>query len=205
MHAPQRIGQLAHPLLVRATDHEGANPVLHHLFDGDHLAERFGRASGHHVETLVQDHLGPPLEGVVLDVRVEVDTHLATARQDVHRSVVVLADDHPIRGRRPGELVHLFAEGGDVLTGLPERVGELLVLGDSLGELALGLEQTLFEHTHSLGCLGQLAPQREDLVLQQAQGVPVGVNFLVVPAAVVSGMVSHARTSSVPNPSGILR
>ena len=98
---------------------------------------------------------------VEVDVGVRRDLHLAAAREDVDRAVVVLADDHAVGRRRLGELVDLVAQGGDVLARLPQRVAELLVLGHRLGELALRLEQALLEGPDPLrarrpsGCAGE--------------------------------------------------
>ena len=84
----------------------------------------------------------------MVDLGVQGDPHLAAARQDVDRVVVVLADDDAVRRRRLGQLVDLVAERGDVLARLPQRVRQLLVLADRLGELALRLEQPLLERAH---------------------------------------------------------
>jgi len=79
------------------------------------------------------------------------DAHLAAAGVHVDGVVVVDAEDGAVARRRLGELVDLVAQRRDVLARLAQRVGELLVLRDGLGELALGLEQTLFERAHPLG------------------------------------------------------
>ena len=68
--------------------------------------------------------------------------------------------------RRLGELVDLVAQGGDVLARLAQRVAELLVLGDRLGQLTLGLEQPLFEGAQPLGGVGQAAAQLDDLLVE---------------------------------------
>ena len=95
----------------------------------------------------------------MVDVGVQPDPHLAAAGEHVDRAVVVLADDHAVGRRRLGELVDLVAERGDVLARLAQRVAQLLVLGDRLGELALGLEQALLERAQALRGVGQRAPQ----------------------------------------------
>jgi hypothetical protein len=93
--------------------------------------------------------------------------HLAAAREDVDRAVVVLADDHAVRRRRLGQLVDLITQGGDVLPGLPERVAELLVLRHGLRQLALGLEQALLECANALGGVGHAGPEVGDLLVQR--------------------------------------
>ena len=95
------------------------------------------------------------------------DPHLAAAREDVDRAVVVLADDDAVRRRRLGQLVDLVAQRGDVLARLAQRVAQLLVLADGLGQLALGLEQPLLERAHALRRVGQARPQVRDLLVEQ--------------------------------------
>ena len=94
----------------------------------------------------------------------ERDAHLAPAREDVDGPVVVAAQVGPVGGRRLGELVHLLAQGGDVLLGLLEREGQLLVLRHGMCELALGLEQPLLERANPARRLLQAAPELGDLV-----------------------------------------
>ena len=81
------------------------------------------------------------LEAVGLDRRVERDPHLAAAREDVDRAVVVVLQERPVGVRGLGELVDLLTQRGDVLLCLLEGVAELLVVGKRLGELAFHLER----------------------------------------------------------------
>ena len=60
------------------------------------------------------------------------------------------AEERAVGRRRLGELLDLFAQRGDVLARLAQGVGQLLVLGDGLGQLALGLEQPLLERADPL-------------------------------------------------------
>ena len=53
-----------------------------------------------------------------------------------------------------------------MLACLTQRGGELLVLGDGLGELALGLEQALLERADALGRVLQPAAEDDDLFLE---------------------------------------
>ena len=78
-----------------------------------------------------------------LDIGVQRYPHLPPAGKNVHGAVVVGPEVGAVGGRRLGELLHLLTEVGDVLLGRLQGEGELLVLGDGLGELALGLEQLL--------------------------------------------------------------
>ena len=81
------------------------------------------------------------------------DAHLAPAGEHVDRVVVVERQHGAVGVGRLGQLVDLFAQRGDVLARLTQGVGQLLVLGDRLRELAFGLEQTLFERANTLGGL----------------------------------------------------
>ena len=100
------------------------------------------------------------------DVGVQRHPHLATAGEDVDGAVVVAAEEGAVGRRRLGELLDLLAQRGDVLARLAQGVGELLVLGDRLGELALGLEQALLEGAHPLGGVLEAAPKDDDLFLE---------------------------------------
>ncbi len=100
--------------------------------------------------------------------RVESDAHLAAARKDVGRAVVVAAQERPVGRRRLGQLVHLLAQGGDVLTGLTQGVGQALILREGLLQLALGLQETLFQRPHPLGRIRQPPPQQGHLLLQSS-------------------------------------
>ena len=117
-------------------------------------------AGQHDVERLVEHDLGPRSSVVVVELGVQRHPHLAAAGEHVDGAVVVAAEQRAVGGRRLGELVDLFAQRGDVLARLAQGVGQLLVLGHGLGELALGLEQALLERAHALGRVLQPAPQR---------------------------------------------
>ncbi len=166
VHAAQRVGQLAHSLLVGAPDDQGADAVVEQLLDRHDLAGDLGTAGLDDVEALVEHDLGPAGQLLVVDVGVQPDAHLAPAGEHVDRAVVVLADDHAVCRRRLGELVDLVAQRGDVLAGLAKGVAQLLVLRDRLGELALGLEEALLERALALRRIGKALPQLVDLLLQ---------------------------------------
>ena len=159
--------ELADPLLVGPADDHGPHAVLHDLLQRDDLAGDVGPASQDHVEALVEHDLLAPLQLFDVDLGMERDAHLAPAGEDVDGAVVVLADHDAVRRRRLGQLVDLLAERGDVLARLAQGVGELLVLRHRLGQLALGLEESLLQRAHPLGGVGQLAAQRRDLFLER--------------------------------------
>ena len=68
---------------------------------------------------------------------------------------------------------------------LTERVGELLVLADGLGQLALRLEQALLEGAHPLGGVLESAPQRRDLLFQDPDLVELVAGRMVLVGLVV--------------------
>ena len=143
-------------------------PSSMHLLDRDDLAGELGLAGQDDVEALVEHDLGAAVERRRASMSgCSGDPHLAAAGEDVDGAVVVLADDDAVGRRRLGELVDLVAQRGDVLARLAQGVAELLVLGDGLGQLALGLEQPLLEGAHPLGRVGQLRAQARDLLLER--------------------------------------
>jgi hypothetical protein len=75
-----------------------------------------------------------------------------------------LAPRKAVPRRGHGQLLDLLAERGDVLARLTQGGGQALVLGDGLGELALGLEDALLEGADPLGRV--LEPQALHLVLE---------------------------------------
>ncbi len=143
------------------------SPSLEQLLEGDHLAGQLGGAGQHHVERLVEHHLGTPGQVVAGEVGVDRDPHLATTGEDVDRAVVVGAQQGAVGRRWLGQLLDLVAQRGDVLAGLAQGVGQLLVLRDGLGQLALALEQALLEGAHPFGGVGQPSSQRGHLLLEQ--------------------------------------
>ena len=125
-----------------------------------------GAAGEHDVERLVEHDLLAAPQLVDLELGVHRDAHLAAGGEDVDGAVVVGAEERAVRRRRHRELLDLFAQRGDVLARLTQGGGELLVLGDGLGELALGLEQSLLEGADALGRVLEPAPQDDDLFLE---------------------------------------
>ena len=94
---------------------------------------------------------------------------LRPLREDVDRAVLVDAQEGAVGGRRLGQLLDLFAQRGQLLLGLLEGVGQLLVLRGGVGQLALAVEQALLEGLDAAGALLQAAPERVDLVLGVGQ------------------------------------
>ena len=152
-------------LLVGPADDQGAVAV-EALLEDDDLAGELGAAGQHDVERLVEDDLGPAAERLVAQLGVHGHADLAAAGEHVDGAVVVVPDDRAVGRRRLGELVDLLAQRGDVVARLAEGVGELLVLGDRLGQLALGLEQPLLEGADALGRVLEAPPEGQHLLLE---------------------------------------
>ena len=107
---------------------------------------------------------------------------LRPLREHVDRAVLVDAEEGAVGRRRLRELLDLLAQGGQLLLGLLEGEGQLLVLRGGLGQLALGLEQPLLEGLHPARALLQPPPERVDLVLGicqlGAQRLELGSGFV---------------------------
>ena len=97
---------------------------------------------------------------------VEGHPHLPAPGEHVDRAVVIVGQEGPVRRWGLRELVDLLAQGRDVLAGLAQGEGEPLVLRNGLLELALGLEQLLFEGAHPLGRVLHPPAEAEDLLLE---------------------------------------
>ena len=176
--AGEGVGQVDDPLLVGPPDDQGPT-VVHDLLDDHDLAGDLARAGQDHVERLVEHDLAAADQVLGGQLGVHRHPHLAPAGVDVDGAVVVDAEQGAVGRRRLGELLDLFAEGGDVLAGLAERVGQLLVLGDGLGQLALGLEQALLEGAHPLRGLLQPTAEDDDLLLHLRQLLAGGEDVVV--------------------------
>ena len=145
LHADQVLAELADALLVGATDDERAPPVLEQLLEDHDLALYLGSACEHDVERLVEHDLLAAAQIVELELGVERNAHLATRGEHVDGAVVVDAEERAVARRRHRELLDLFTECGDVLARFAQGCREALVLGHGLGQLSLGLEQSLLE------------------------------------------------------------
>ena len=188
-------GELAHALLVGAADDQRAVPALEELLEDDDLAGDLGAAGEHDVERLVERDLLAALDAVDLDLGVHRDPHLAAGGEDVDGAVVVGAEEGAVRRRRHRELLDLFAERGDVLARLAQGGGEPLVLGDGLGELALGLEDPLLERADPLGGVLEAAPEDDDLFLEGLQLALEVADLPLVLGEAPLVLGSHAVTS----------
>ncbi len=74
-----------------------------------------------------------------------------------------------------------------------------------MGQLALGLEQTLLEGAHSLGRLLEAPSQRDDLLLERGSLLPQLLDAVVVgvaSSALHGGDTSRAGVDGAPCPAG---
>ena len=193
--ADQVVGELAHALLVGPADDQRAVLVLEQLLDDHDLAGDVGGAGEHDVERLVERDFLAALDGFDLDLGVHRDAHLAAGGEDVDSAVVVGAEERAVGRRGHGELLDLFPQRPDVLTGFAQGGGKTLVLGDGLGELALRLEDLLFEGADALGSVLQAATQDHQLFFQGLQLIleVADLAFVLGEAPVLLG--SHGVTS----------
>ena len=104
-----------------------------------------------------------------VDVGVQGHPHLAPAGEHVDGAVLVQAQEGAVGGRRLGELLDLLAQHGQLLLGLLEGEGQLLVLRGGVGQLPLGLEQALLEGLDPPGALVQAPAQGVGLLLGGGQ------------------------------------
>ena len=167
LRADQDPGQLADPLLVGPPDHQHPPFVVEELLENHDLTGDLEAPGQDHVQGLVEGDLLAALEGGGVDLGVDRDPHLAAGGENVDRAVVVGVEERPVRRGRHGELLDLLAERRDVLPGLAQGRREPLVLGDGLGELALGLEETLFEGPDPFRGVLEPASEDDDLFLQR--------------------------------------
>ncbi len=162
----ERVGELDDALFVGAAVDDRALAAFEHLFQGDDLARLVALAVEDDAQGLVQHDLFAAAHLLDVDLGVHRDAHLAAAGEHVDRAVVVGGQERAVCAGRLGELVDLFAKRRDVLLRLLEREGQLLVLGDGLGQLALRLEQPLFEGLDPARALAQSPPEGRDLFLR---------------------------------------
>jgi hypothetical protein len=165
----EAVGHLHDPLLVGPADDESPLPVLQDLLQRHDLAVQVHGPRQHDVERLVEDDLLPLLELGGVDLGVERDTHLAAGGEDVDAAVLVGGEVRAVPRRRHRQLLDLLPEGGDVLARFPEGGGQLLVLRQRLGELALRLEEPLFQGPDPLRSVLQPPAQTDDLLLERLE------------------------------------
>ena len=136
----------------------------------------------------------------------QIHPHLAPARQDVDRPVVVAAHHHAVGSRRLRQFVHLVAQRRDVLARLAKSETETLVLGGLLSEKTLGLEQTLLELTQPSRSLLDAPPQDLQFGLEFRAGGRVRVASIRISALrivlfriVRAHVASRGQTTRLPD------
>ncbi len=182
LHALHVLGQLGHTLLVGPPEHDAAALVLELLLERHDLTRELPVAHEHHVQALVEHDFVALADGTGVDVGVQADPHFAATREHVDGAVLVDPEERPVRRGRLGELLHFFAQPGQLLLGLLEGEGQLLVLRRRLGELPLRLEQPLLEGLDPTRALLQPSAKRVDLILGVselgAQGFDLSSGFV---------------------------
>ena len=175
--SPERRGPSSSSSTISQTRSSSARPTIKRATAAEDLADRHDLAGQilasrqHDAERLVQHDLGAPVQ-TGEHVGHRGDPHLAATGVDVDRVVVVDLEDGAVRRRWLGELLDLFAQRRDVLARLTQGVGELLVLADRLGELALRLEQPLLERAHPLRCVLEAPAQAAHLFFEVGRLTP---------------------------------
>ena len=152
-------------MLVGATDDHCPAAVFEHFLDGGDFPRGLWTAGHHDVERLVEHDFLAALERPE-KFGLHRDAHLAAAGVYVDGVVVVQAEHGAVPRWRLGELVDFISQRGDMFARLAQCVGELLVLGDRLGELALAFEQALFERADALRRILEPPSECGDLVLE---------------------------------------
>ena len=162
--------ELGDPLLVGPGEDDAAALVLEQLFQGDDLAGELPVPDEDHVERLVQHDLVALADRRPGRCRGGARPRiLRPAGEDVDGAVVVDPEEGAVGGGRLGELLDLLAQRGQLLLGLLQGEGQLLVLRGGVGQLALGLEQALLEGLDPPGALLEAAPERVDLLFGVGQ------------------------------------
>ena len=172
--------ELGDAFFVGATDDERAATVLEQFLEDHDLALGVDPTREHDVERLVEHHFLAALEAGGIDLGVNRDAHLAARGEHVDGAVVVGAEERAVARGRHRELLDLFPERRDVLAGLAEGGREAFVLGDGLGELALGLENPLLEGAHPLGGVLEAAAQDDDLLVERLELILEFADLLLV-------------------------
>ena len=157
------LGEIADPLLVRPPVDDRPRPTSEDLLERDDVSRALALANHHHVERLVQDHLVTSVHLTRVEVRVQRDPELASCGVDVGRPIGIDAEHRPVAARGLRELGHLGPKGGELVLGHREGLRQPAVLRESLGELPLGLEQTLLERLDATGLCLELSLQGRDL------------------------------------------
>jgi hypothetical protein len=100
------------------------------------------------------------LEDVDLHGRGDRDAQLAAAGEDVDRAVVVTGEEDAVARRRLAEPVDLLLERDQLVAGVAQRAGELVVALGQEGRAALRLRHPLLQHRSWRGLSATLRRSR---------------------------------------------
>ena len=168
--AGQRVGEVDHALVVGVPDDQGAlrDAVdrLEQLLEHDDVALALEPPRLDDVHRLVEHDLLAGAQVVALDVRRQRHPQLAAAGEDVDRAVVVLPEVDAVAGRRLAEPVDLLLERHQLLAGVPQRAGQLVVALAEKGGAALRLGDPFLQGADVPGAVGHLPAEEADLLLE---------------------------------------
>ena len=132
----------------------------------------------------------PTPQLVDLDVRGHRDPQLAAAGEDVDRAVVVGGQEDAVARRRLAEPVDLLLERDELLAGVAQGAGELVVALGQEGRAALGLGDALLEGAHLPRAVGHLAAEETDLLLEVGDLAEQGSDVTLTPRSHLVGTVA---------------
>ncbi len=154
---PERVSDDPDFLRVGAERDESSllvEPFLEH----DNVTLNLVTGGADDVERFVEKQFLPRPQRRDVDGRMERHFQLAALGDDIERGVLVRRQVDAVGRRRRAELVDLVLERRDLLTRLVERVQQLLVLIERLGEPMIGLAELVLE-SDDLGLSADLFQQ----------------------------------------------
>ena len=157
--------QLDDLLLVRTAHDHGPESTGHDLPHGDDLAGGLVAPGQHDAHGVVEDDLLARGQ-VVCEVGMHPDAHLAAARMDVGRPVVVDLDHGAVGRGWLGELLDLLAQHGNALPGRLQGGVELLVAGVGPRQLPSGVPHLGLQEAQLARSLDQAPAEFGDLALK---------------------------------------
>ncbi len=179
MHVLDRVRQLDDPLLVGPADHQCARlPSSMALLEEHDLTLDLVLEKLDDVHGLVQHHLVSSLGLLEVHLRRDVHAELASVGEDVRGRVIEGLEEDPVAGRRLGELLDLLLEGDELLAGLPEGAGQLVVVIASALEFVGRLRQAFLQGVDLARRCVEFAARQSQLLLQQLR---LALEFLDLP------------------------
>ena len=176
----QWISKLTDPLLVGAAGDDRPPSVRQNLPEGNDVTRAFAIAGQHDVERLVEDDFVASVQLAGVEIWVHRHPQLSPAREHVSGAVVVQAQHCAVAARWFGELGYLGTQRRKLISGLPQGLGERLILRASSHQVTLDFEHLLLECFDPMGLLLESPTQSGDLVQRGVKLALVGLSCLVV-------------------------